>query len=79
MYILLFTEQLVSKDLRTASLESTAYLSPASAVLAAAAAAAAETNGTHEDHIKLDSQVVEERRPILNFTPGPRVEFHPQG
>ena len=52
--------QLVSKDLRTASLDAaSAYLSPASAVLAAAAAAAAEANGSHETHthIKLDDQV----------------------
>jgi hypothetical protein len=54
----LFFDQLVTKDLRTASLETAAaYLSPATAVLAAAAAAAAEANGTHEDHIKLDDQV----------------------
>ena len=41
------------------SLDSTAYLNPATAVLAAAAAAAAEGNGSHDDHhIKLDDQVL---------------------
>ena len=42
--------QLVSKDMRSSSLDSTSYMSPASAVLAAAAAAVAEANGGHEDH-----------------------------
>ena len=41
--------QLVSKDMRSSSLDSTSYMSPASAVLAAAAAAVAEANGGHDD------------------------------
>ena len=48
----------MTKDLRTASLDTAAaYLNPTTAVLAAAAAAANEANGPHDDHIKLDDQV----------------------
>ncbi len=43
--------------MRASSLDSTAYLSPATAVLAAAAAAAAEANGSHEDHRSLEDPV----------------------
>ena len=47
--VFLYFKQLVNKDMRSSSLDSTSYMSPASAVLAAAAAAVAEANGGQED------------------------------